>query len=110
MKRRPTTRNERTTAEEPTAAAWESCYATPIEAEAHVVRGFLEHYRVPCIVRHDRFSVHPLTFCAFGKVEVLVPSDWVNVARGLIAGRNEHRRPRKGQVITLRALEGRQDV
>ena len=80
-------------------SAWESCYATPVEVEAHVVKGFLEHYGVPCVLANDRFGVQPLTFCALGQIKVLVPHDWLRVARGLINGRGERRRrtPRRPQ-------------
>ena len=71
--------------------AWESCFATPLEAEAHVVKGFLEQYGVPCILENHRFGVQPLTFCALGQVKVLVPEDWLRVARGLISGRGAPR-------------------
>ena len=71
---------------------WEPCYATPIEAEAHVVKGFLEHYGVPCVLENRRFGVQPLTFCALGQVKVLVPRDWLRVARGLINGRHQRHR------------------
>jgi hypothetical protein len=67
--------------------SWEACYATPVEAQAHVVKGFLEHYGVPCVLESDRFGAQPLTFCALGQVKVLVPRDWLHVARGLIKGR-----------------------
>lgn len=66
---------------------WEACYATPIEVEAHVVKGFLEQYGVPCVLGNERFGAQPLTFCALGQVKVLVPQDWLPVARGLINGR-----------------------
>lgn len=69
--------------------AWESCYATPLEAEAHVVKGFLEQYGVPCVLQSDRFGVQPLTFCALGQIKVLVPEEWSRVARGLINGREQ---------------------
>lgn len=72
--------------------AWGSCYATPVEAEAHVVKGFLEQYGVPCILENDRFGVQPLTFCALGQVKVLVPDEWLRIARGLINGRQHRRR------------------
>jgi len=75
---------------------WEACYATPIEAEAHVVKGFLEHYGVPCVLENDRFRAHPLTFCALGQVTVLVPRDWMRIAHGLINGR--HRRSSESDV------------
>ena len=67
--------------------SWESCYATPVEAEAHVVKGFLEQYGVPCVLENDRFGAQPLTFCALGQVKILVPHDLLRVARGLINGR-----------------------
>jgi len=83
---------------------WESCFATPLEAEAHVVKGFLEHYGVPCILENHRFGVQPLTFCALGQVKVLVPEDWLRVARGLINGRGAPR----GRA--MRRPKGRNDV
>lgn len=67
---------------------WEACYATPVEAEAHVVKGFLEQYGVPCLLASDRFAAQPLTFCALGQIKVLVPEAWIRVARGLIDGRS----------------------
>jgi hypothetical protein len=74
-----------------TPVSWEACFATPVEVEAHVVKGFLEQYGVPCILENHRFGVQPLTFCALGQVKVLVPQDWLRVARGLINGRRAHR-------------------
>ncbi len=76
--------------------SWESCYATPIEVEAHVVKGFLENYGVPCILSMDRFAAQPLTFCALGEIRILVPKEWVRVARGLINGRGNRRRRHGG--------------
>jgi len=67
--------------------SWEPCYATPLEAEAHVVKGFLEQYGVPCVLQNGRFGVQPLTFCALGEIKILVPEDWLRVACGLIGGR-----------------------
>jgi hypothetical protein len=71
--------------------SWEPCYSTPVDAEAHVVKGFLEQYGVPCVLDSNRFGAQPLTFCALGQVRVLVPADWVHVARGLIKGRDDRR-------------------
>jgi hypothetical protein len=71
---------------------WESCYQTPLELEAHVVKGFLEQYGVPCMLASNRFQAQPLTFCALGQVSVLVPAHWGEVARGLIEGRKQPRR------------------
>ena len=81
---------------------WESCYATPVEAEAHVVKGFLEQYGVPCVLANDRFGVQPLTFCALGQVKILVPQDWLRVAQGLINGRRRPRRARRPRVVPRR--------
>jgi len=40
----------------PESIAWESCYSTPIDAEAHLVKGFLEQYGVPCVLDSNRFA------------------------------------------------------
>ena len=82
---------------------WESCYETPMEVEAHVVKGFLEHYGVPCVLENDRFRAQPLTFCALGQVRILVPDDWAHVARGLINGREKKPRRLKTRHSGLRA-------
>jgi len=83
---------------------WESCFETALEAEAHVVKGFLEHYGVPCVLQSDRFHAQPLTFCALGQLKILVPEDWLDVARGLIDGRRNVRRPRRTLSSGLRAV------
>jgi hypothetical protein len=83
---------------------WESCFETPVEAEAHVVKGFLEHYGVPCVLQSDRFHAQPLTFCALGQLKILVPEDWLDVARGLIDGRRNVRRPRRTRPSGLKAV------
>lgn len=66
---------------------WEVCFSSPVDAEAHIVRGYLEHYGVPCHIGSRRFGMEPITFGALGQVEVLVPHEWCDVARGLIRGR-----------------------
>jgi hypothetical protein len=81
---------------------WEVCYATPIEAEAHVVKGFLEQYGVPCVLVSNRFAAQPLTFCALGQVKLLVHPDWVRVARGLINGRRSAPPQRRARRIPWR--------
>jgi len=83
--------------------SWGACYATPVAAEAHVVKGFLEQYGVPCMLADERFAAQPLTFCALGQVHVLVPSDWLPVARGLIRGQQERRRSRLARRIAAAA-------
>jgi len=72
---------------------WQACYSTPLEVQAHIVKGYLEHYGVPCLIANDRFGMKPLTFGALGEVHVLVRDDWAHIARGLISGR-EAPRPR----------------
>jgi hypothetical protein len=85
---------------------WEACYATPVDAEAHVVKGFLEHHGIPCMLDSGRFAAQPLTFCALGEVRVLVPLDFVQVARGLISGRADRpRRPRRRPAAGRPTLE-----
>ena len=81
---------------------WEACYATPVEAEAHVVKGFLEQYGVPCVLANERFAAQPMTFCALGQVRVLVPVDWVSVARGLIRGRQQRTRVVRARRVRTR--------
>ena len=71
---------------------WEVCFSTPVDAEAHIVRGYLEHYGIPCELRSRRFGMEPLTFGALGQVDVLVPDTWSRVARGLIRGRLDESR------------------
>jgi hypothetical protein len=66
---------------------WEVCFSSPIDVEAHIVCGYLEHHGVPCHLRSTRFGMEPLTFGALGQVDVLVPNAWSRVARGLIRGR-----------------------
>lgn len=70
---------------------WTVCYCTPMEHEAHIVKGYLEQYGVPCVLANDRFRMEPLTFGALGEIRVLVPADWVLVARGLIQSRTGDR-------------------
>ena len=41
------------------------------------------------------FGAQPLTFCALGQVRIMVPRDWLRVARGLLNGRRGHRANRR---------------
>jgi len=59
---------------------WEPCYSTAHEFHAHIVKGYLEQFGVPCLVDAGR----PL---GLGQVQVLVRADFADVARGLIRGR-----------------------
>jgi len=74
---------------------WHSCYSTPLEVQAHIVKGYLENYGVPCLLESDRFSMKPLTFGALGEVRILVRDDWADVARGLLRGREDRRPTRR---------------
>jgi len=76
---------------------WIACYRTPVEPEAHIVKGFLRHYGVPCVLESSRFRMEPVNFSALGEVRVLVPPEWGEVARGLIAGRADARRKESGR-------------
>jgi hypothetical protein len=80
---------------------WHACYSTPLEVQAHLVKGYLEQFGVPCVIDSHRFGMKPLTFGALGEVRILVRDDWLHVAEGLLRGRERDRRPR------LRAVSGR---
>jgi len=75
---------------------WHICYRTGVEYEAHIVKGFLEQYGVPCVLESDLFRMEPVTFGALGEIRLLVPEEWSRVAGGLIAGRTRaHTRRRR---------------
>lgn len=73
---------------------WQACYSTPVEAQAHLVKGYLEQFGVPCVLESLRFGMEPMTIGALGEVRVLVRDEWIDVARGLIRGREGHQRRR----------------
>ncbi len=75
--------------------SWLACWSAPAP-EAHLVKGFLEHRGVPCLLKTDGPSIYPVP--AFG-MRVLVPADWLPVAQKLLARR---RRPRRHEVVPLR--------
>jgi hypothetical protein len=66
---------------------WEVCYSTGTEIQAHLVKGYLEQYGVPCLVEISRFGTTPLFFGACGGARVLVRDDFAHIARGLLRGR-----------------------
>jgi Putative prokaryotic signal transducing protein len=66
---------------------WEICYSTGTEIQAHLVKGYLEQYGVPCLVEISRFGMTPFFFGACGGARVLVRDDWAHIARGLLRGR-----------------------
>jgi Putative prokaryotic signal transducing protein len=80
--------------------SWLACWSAPA-LEAHLVKGFLEHRGVPCLLKSEGPSIYPVP--AFG-VRVLVPEDWLPVAQKLLARR---RRPRRNEVVPLRRRKER---
>jgi len=78
---------------------WHACYSAPTPPEAHLVKGFLEGRGVPCVLRAEGSSLYPST--AFGsRVHVLVPEDWLPVARKMVDRRR--RRPSAPRVVPFR--------
>lgn len=71
---------------------WQSCYATPMEFEAHLVKGYLEQFGISCVLDSGRFGMKPITFDALGQIRILVRDEWADVARGLIRGRESDAR------------------
>jgi len=67
--------------------SWQSCYSAAVEAEAYVVKGYLEQFGVPCLIEQSPFVSSPFCFSVLGETRVLVREDWVHIARGLIRGR-----------------------
>jgi len=69
---------------------WKVCHATAFEPEAHLVKGFLEHQGIPCLLESRRFEMDPIRTGSLGTIRILVPEEWVPVAEKLIS----HRTPR----------------
>lgn len=72
---------------------WKVCHATAFEPEAHLVKGFLEHQGIPCLLESLRFAMDPVRTGSLGTIRILVPEEWVPVAAKLIS----HRTPRPRQ-------------
>jgi hypothetical protein len=81
--------------------SWRVCHATVFEPEAHLVKGFLEHQGIPCLLESRRMPVDPLRANALGTIRILVPEEWVPVASKLISHRTRQRRPARGEVIAV---------
>jgi len=69
---------------------WKVCHATAFEPEAHLVKGFLEHQGIPCLLDSRRFEMDPVRTGSLGTIRILVPEEWVPVAAKLIS----HRAPK----------------
>ena len=85
--------------------SWGSCYSAATASEAHLVKGFLEHRGVPCVLESDGLTVYPSAVMGLG-VQVLVPEDWLPVARKLVAGRKAARGTRRGRVVRMPRRSG----
>ena len=83
--------------------SWRACYSATAP-EAHVVKGFLEQRGVPCMVRHDGPSMYP-AFVFGARSHVLVPEDWLPVARKFVE-RRRRRRANPARVVPLRRRIG----
>ena len=79
---------------------WRICHATAFEPEAHLVKGFLEHQGIPCLLENRRVPVDPLR-SGLGSIRILVPEEWVPVASKLISHRTRRPRRPKGEVIEV---------
>jgi Putative prokaryotic signal transducing protein len=78
--------------------SWHICYSAPTSPEAHFVKGFLELRGVPVVLENDGPTVVPSA--AFGRrVRVLVPEDWLPVARKMV---DRRRRAGTRRVLPLR--------
>ena len=78
--------------------SWRACYSAATSTEAHLVKGFLEQRGVPCVVRQEGPTMYPSA--AFGmRAHVLVPEDWLPVARKLV---DRRQRATGARVVALR--------
>ena len=82
---------------------WKVCHATAFEPEAHLVKGFLEHQGIPCLLENRRFEMDPVRTGSLGTIRILVPEEWVPIAAKLISHRTPgpRRRQRKAEVIAV---------
>jgi hypothetical protein len=85
--------------------SWKVCHATVFEPEAYLVKGFLEHQGIPCLLENGRFGMDPVRIGSLGTIKILVPEEWVPVASKLISHRTRRgtARParRLAQVIAV---------
>lgn len=73
--------------------SWKVCHATVFEPEAYLVKGFLEHQGIPCLLENGRFGMDPVRIGNLGTIRILVPEEWVPVASKLISRRTRPARP-----------------
>jgi hypothetical protein len=72
--------------------SWKVCHATVFEPEAYLVKGFLEHQGIPCLLENGRFGMDPVRIGSLGMIKILVPEEWIPVASKLISHRTTPRR------------------
>jgi hypothetical protein len=80
---------------------WKVCHATAFEPEAHLVKGFLEHQGIPCLLESRRFEMDPVRTGSLGTIRILVPEEWVPIASKLISRRTRRHPAPRGQVIAV---------
>ena len=62
-------------------------YRAAGEAEAQIIKGLLENYGIPCLMKSNAApSVHMFTVDGMGEVKVMVWESMAEKARGLIEG------------------------
>ena len=83
--------------------SWQACYSAATAPEAHVVKGFLEQRGVPCVLQSEGPPIYPTAALGL-RVHVLVPQDWLPVARKLVDRRAapERRVAAPARVLSLR--------
>ena len=87
--------------------SWKICHATAFEPEAYLVKGFLEHQGIPCLLEPRRFGMEPVRTGTLGIIGILVPEEWVRVAAKLIAHRARPPAHAPGRVIAFDAQRRR---
>ncbi|MEB2284374.1 MAG: hypothetical protein B6D46_13905 [Polyangiaceae bacterium UTPRO1] len=80
---------------------WRVCHATAFEPEAHLVKGFLEHRGIPCLLENQRFDMDPVRTGSLGTIRILVPEEWAPVAVKLIS----HRTPPRSRLPRPRVID-----
>jgi len=62
-------------------------YRASGEAEAQIIRGMLENYKIPCFLKSNAApSVHAFAIDGMGEVKVMVWEEMAGKARELIEG------------------------
>lgn len=60
------------------------------DVEAYILKGVLETNGVPCVINNELMStVYPLPVSDVGSINVLIPSDKLELAKEIIESRNQ---------------------